>query len=176
MKEIADESTLIRDIRRSLADLLESTNEARLPVSRIMKNLDALEDLIQERAAGGDHKGGVTRGRTRPRYSVERTPSGEVLTEGRPEGKSPPFRVAKELFDKVVGVLAASDRPVRFEEISDSMSSGGAQPSDFQIRVCLRCLLTYSPPLITRNRNAYKATDVPSFSPKAAEAWASMRR
>jgi hypothetical protein len=174
MKEIADEFTLIRDIRRSLADLLESTNEARLPVSRIMKNLDALEDLIQEHAA--DQKGGVTRGRTRPRYSVERTPSGEVLTEGRPEGKSPPFRVAKEMFDKVVGVLAASDRPVRFEEISDSMSSGGATPSDFQIRVCLRCLLTYSPPLITRNRNAYKATDAPSFAPKAAEAWASMRR
>jgi hypothetical protein len=173
MREKTDEFAIIRDIRRSLAEWLESSTEARLPVSRIMKSLDSLEDLIQERAAGG-HKSvvGAQRGRTRAKYTVEHTPNGEMLVEGRAEGKSPPFRVAKSIYDAVAGVFSSATRPLKFEDVLEQLKKSlTVQPADFQVRACLRFWLSFAPPLLVRSRSSYHVVDPSTFTSATQSAW-----
>jgi hypothetical protein len=110
-------------------------------------------------------------------YTVETTSNGEVLTEGRPEGKSPPFRVAKPLYVKLAEVLGSAAEPLRFEEIHRRLiEASSVPPADFQIRVCLRFWLSLPKPLIARSRNSYQPLHAKSFVSKANEAWATARK
>jgi len=170
MAENRDPASALREIRRLLADLLESTEQARMPVAQIMRLLDVVEGgQVQPDDPG--HGRSFTRGRDARRYQVEETAGGPVLTEGREGGKSPPFRATKAVYDAVTSVLATAEKPLRFEDIMDRMAkSGPVPPGDFQVRVCIRFLATRQPPLVIRTRSAYHPVSK-SLATDAQTAW-----
>jgi hypothetical protein len=99
----------------------------------------------------------------------------EMLAEHRTSGKSNPFRCPKALYDAVVQVLAAADRPLAVEEIAVGAAKVMGAPSpEFQVRLPLRLFMSVDPPLLVRNRARYSRSD-DRFDNDAISLWNRLR-
>lgn len=107
-------------------------------------------------------------------YLVEKTQQGEVLTEQK--AKSKPYRCPKAVYESVAAVLAAADRPLLMDEIIAATATRfGDRPADHQVRVALRVWMHVQPPLLTRSRARYKASDQGRFLDLAQQLWSSLQ-
>src|SRR5690242_7053699 len=100
----------VKQIRRLLAEWLESKDDPRRPIAEILRLTEAIEDDLRAKPLRGTGK--LAPASQGLRYSVDKTAAGEVLTEHRPEGGSPPFRVARSFYDAVAEVLAEAEEPL----------------------------------------------------------------
>ena len=163
----------IKEIRRLLADWLDKAEESRRPVAQIMRLLEVVDEDLKQRAVKKPGRA-KTLPRDEPRYTVENTASGPMLTEGKSGEKSPPFRVPKAIYDLVAEVLAVSSKPIRFEDILAEVSQKAvAAPSDFQVRVCLRYWMSVDPPLIVRAKSMYHPVSQTKFISLTQDHWQS---
>jgi len=163
----------IRHVRRLLAQWLADEGDPRKTVASILRLTEGIEDELRRASTGkSSTPHPATRDYKTLRYSVDKTPAGEVLTEHRTTGGSPPFRVSKAIYDAAAEVLADADKALKFPEIIEAVGvRTGATPGDFQVRACLRFWLLHRPPLVTRARSEYRSVSQQTFRSEARKAW-----
>ena len=131
-------------------------------------------------AAEGERRGlsrVARRGQGEVEYIVEGSGPTETLTEHRLSGKSYPFRCPKGVYEAVVAVLAASERPMSVEDIATAVEKVmGVRPAEYQLRVPLRLWMAVEPLLVPRVRARYRPADPISFHAQALVLWNSFRR
>jgi hypothetical protein len=132
------------------------------------KLIRAAEDELRA-AAGGRTKRRTGVG---TEYAVEVVDQREVLTERRLGGTSPPFRVGKDMYSIIAGVLDEVKKPVDFEfivKLATRKSNGLV--AEFHVRTCLRFWMRHDPPLLSRSRTRYLPAEAGNFVGRAEKAW-----
>lgn len=107
-------------------------------------------------------------------YSVEGSGGQAGLAEYRPSG--PPLRVPKSAYDLVVNVLAATERPLPFDEVMLALRDQADPPADWQVRVALRYLLRADPAVLRRTRSRYQPITPRTFKGAAERLWRATTR
>jgi hypothetical protein len=109
-------------------------------------------------------------------YVVEMTKGVEVVTESRLSGKSAPFKCPKAIYDAMVQVLAAAERPMSLEDIMEAVNRHVTDAAaEYQVRVPLRLWMHVDPALIVRSRARYRLADPKAFISQATRLWSSLR-
>jgi len=111
-------------------------------------------------------------------YAVELGRNKEkMLTERRHGGQSKPHRCSRSLYEAVVNVFAASDKPLSVQDIVDGIEKAtGDRSEEFRVRVPLRLWLDVVPPLIRKHRARYRCDDSNNFKAHALEVWTDLSR
>lgn len=105
-------------------------------------------------------------------YLVETTQQGDVLTEKRTGGRSKPFRCPRTVYNALIDVLGAAERPLAMDEINEAVGIRmGDRPPEHQVRVALRLWMHRAPPLLVRGRSRHRLAAPDRFRQDAHQLW-----
>lgn len=167
-------ATALRRARRSIAKLLRDQPELAGPLGEI---LSAIVDIEESLAHVPDGPRGMAVGTTaargqrgKPKRYERHERGGEMFVAEYRSDSPYPFRVPKVTLDAIIDVLAASDRPLRFSDLSSAVAKRiGDTPVNYQLHVCLRLLASGG---LTRVRGrTYTPADPKAFRRKAGKLW-----
>jgi len=161
-------------IRRLLADWLESSKESRESVAEILRLLEPIESSLRNPGQRSKTTASLGRGGTTTYVIEKKKNEQEVLVEHR-EGGSTPYRCPRYVFAAVVKTLADT-KALAFEDVVNAVHKAIADAPDWQIRVVLRFLANAQPPLIVRERNKYRPFRAGKFEQEAKTAWEKLAR
>ena len=163
----------LRRARRSIAKLLRGHPKLGGPLGEILSALVDIEESLAHEPGGQIRATAGTAVRSRrgkPKRYERHERGGEMfVAEYRPDSPYP-FRVPKATLDEVVEVLATSDRPLRFVDLSSAVAKRlGDNLVNYQLHVCLRLLASGG---LTRVRGrTYAPADPKAFRRKFGKLW-----
>ena len=164
MAESHSTASKLEAVRVLLDQIVQDHPDTHEAVDQIHKLLDGLPGTrrrsVQRRTGEG------------VRYEVRTVNKRALLYEVRPAGA--PLRVGRDLFDAMVELLAAANKPMSYDELAEGAEAKtGADLADWQGRVLIRFLQQADPPIVIRERSRYRAVDPSKFAAAARRLWTS---